>query len=237
MLRQPLAPERSKGQVRRLSRAVLSPWGRCAVLVVLLAGAACSVLLWHPRHLLSSGWPELSGVGAALLFTAVFAGCTVAFVPKPLLNVAAGALFGIGEGLLLAVVGTALGALVAFLLGRSLGRDALRPLLRTKALTALERQLSEHGFRSVLLMRLVPGVPFAVANYSAAVSRMSTWSFTVATAVGVVPNTAAYVVAGSRATTPDSPVFLTALGAIAVMGALSLAATWRRTRGRRRKTP
>jgi uncharacterized membrane protein YdjX (TVP38/TMEM64 family) len=227
----PPAPARAPGG--RAVRAVLSPWGRCALLAVVLAAAGCSTLAWHPRHLLASGWPQLPGAGAALAFTAVFAVCTLAFVPKPLLSVAAGALFGVREGLALAVAGTVVGAYAAFVLGRCLGRDALRPLLRTRALTALDRQLTEHGFRSVLLMRLVPGVPFAVANYTAAVSSTPAWSFTAATALGVVPNTAAYVVAGSRATSPGSPVFLAALAAIAAMSALSAVAAWRRVRGRR----
>jgi uncharacterized membrane protein YdjX (TVP38/TMEM64 family) len=226
----PLAPARPRALAGRVTRAVLSPWGRCALLVAVLAAAGCSTLAWHPRRLLSSGWPQVPGAGAALVFTAVFAVCTLAFVPKPLLNAAAGALFGVREGLPLAVAGTAVGAYAAFVLGRGLGRDALRTLLRAKALTALDRQLTEHGFRSVLLMRLVPGVPFAVANYAAAVSRTRAWSFASATTLGVVPNTAVYVVAGSRASTPGSPVFLTAVAAIAVTGVVSAVVAWRRTR-------
>ncbi|GGO84150.1 hypothetical protein GCM10012280_14960 [Wenjunlia tyrosinilytica] len=202
---------------------------------MLLAAAGSCVVVWEPQRLLSSGWPQqLTGAGAALAFLAVFAACTLAFVPKPLLNAAAGALFGIQQGLVLAVAGTTLGAVAAFSLGRALGRDALRSLLRAKALNAMDRRLSEHGFRSVLLMRLVPGVPFAVANYSAAISRMRTSPFVAATALGVVPNTVAYVVAGSRAADPHSPVLLIALAAIAAMGALSAAGAVRRARVRRR---
>ena len=220
------------GRLRRGLRtsgaaAVLSPWGRCALLVVLLSAAGCSVLAWDVEQLLMSGWPlRLTGAGAALGFAVVYAVCTLAFVPKPLLNTAAGVLFGMRYGLLLAVLGTTLGALAAFALGRALGRDALRPLLRHRVLRAMDRQLSGHGFRSVLLMRLVPGVPFAVANYTAAISRMRTWPFTAATALGVIPNTAAYVTAGSYATSPDSPAFLLSLAAIGAMGLFGTAGTW-----------
>lgn len=218
----------------RVLRALVSPWARCALLVLLLTGAGASVLVLEPQRLLESGWRPVSGAGFGLLFVVGFAVCTLAFVPKPLLNAAAGALFGIQGGLALAVAGTTLGAGAAFVLGRVLGRDALRSLLRTRLLKAMDRQLSEHGFRSVLLMRLVPGVPFQVANYSAAVSRMHLGTFLLATALGVVPNTAVYVVAGSLAKAPDSPAFLAALGAIAAMGLLSVAATMWRTRAHRR---
>lgn len=217
----------ARGRLRAVSVAALSPWGRCALLALLLAAAASSLLAWDPARLLASGWPrQLTGAGAALAFTAAYALCTLAFVPKPLLNAAAGLLFGLHAGLPLAVLGTTLGAAAAFVLGRVLGRDALRTLLRNKTLVAMDRHLSRHGFRSVLLMRLVPGVPFAVANYSAAVSRMRCPPFVTATALGVVPNTAVYVVAGSHAASPDSPVFLVSIAAIGVMSLLSGAAVW-----------
>jgi uncharacterized membrane protein YdjX (TVP38/TMEM64 family) len=153
--------------------------------------------------------------------------CAAAFVPRPLLNVAAGALLAAQSGLVAALAGTVLGAGLSFVLGRVLGRDALRPLLRGRLLLSLDGQLSRHGFRSMLAMRLFPGVPFAAANYSAAVSRMRLTPFLLATALGSVPNTAAYVVAGSRAASPTSPVFLLAMGCIAVPGLAAVTVGWR----------
>ncbi|MEU1619570.1 TVP38/TMEM64 family protein [Streptomyces sp. NPDC008238] len=208
-------------------------WARLALLVVLLSGAAASVLVWEPQRLLAHGWPvQLTGVAAVVLFAAGYGLCALAFVPRPLLNVGAGALFGAQAGLPAALAGTVLGAGLAFVLGRLLGRDALRPLLRGRVLLAADRQLSEHGFRTMLAMRLFPGVPFAAANYSAAVSRMRLAPFLLATALGSVPNTGAYVVAGSRAATPTSPVFLVAMGFIAVTG-LAAVVVAARTRRRR----
>jgi uncharacterized membrane protein YdjX (TVP38/TMEM64 family) len=207
----------------------MSPWARLALLVALLACAAASVLMWEPQRLLAHGWPpQLTGAVAVLLYAVGYGLCAVAFVPRPLLNVAAGALFGAQAGMTAALAGTVLGAGLAFCLGRMLGRDALRPLLRGRFLLSVDRQLSEHGFRSMLAMRLFPGVPFAAANYAAALSRMRMSAFLLATALGSVPNTAAYVVAGSRAATPTSPVFLLAMGFIAVTGLAALVVGWRK---------
>ncbi|WP_404816233.1 TVP38/TMEM64 family protein [Streptomyces thermolineatus] len=233
----PAGPVRADGLGARCSRALLSPWSRLALLVTLLAAATSSAVVWEPQRLLSGDAVLWSGPAALALFALVYGLCTLAFVPKPLLNVAAGALFGTQAGLPLAVAGTTLGAFLAFGLGRALGRDALRPMLRGKVAAALDRQLSRHGFRSVLLMRLLPGVPFAAANYGAALSSTRCAPFLVATAVGVVPNTAAYVLAGSRADTPGSPVFWISLGAITVTSALTAAAGWRaHVRHRRART-
>ncbi|AQW48583.1 TVP38/TMEM64 family protein [Streptomyces violaceusniger] len=223
----------AKPATRRARAVLLSPWSRLGLLAALLTGSAIAVLLWQPQRLLTHGWPELSGATAVVLFTAAYGVGTAALVPRPLLNLAAGALFGIQAGLVTAVGGTVIGAGIAFGLGRLLGQDALRPLLRGRWLTAADRQLSHHGFRSMLAIRLFPGVPFAAANYCAAVSRMGWPSFLLATGLGSVPNTAAYVVAGSRATTPTSPVFLLAMAFITVPAVAGALVAWRK-RGRLR---
>ncbi|MEU4350998.1 TVP38/TMEM64 family protein [Streptomyces sp. NPDC023838] len=219
----------SAGLAVRCTRALLSPWSRLALLVLVLAAAATTVLLLEPQRLLSDGWPHrLSGGAAVVLFGVAYGLCTAAFVPRPLLNLAAGAIFGSQAGLPSALAGTVLGAGISFGLGRVLGQDALRPLLRGRWLKAADGQLSRHGFRSMMAIRLFPGVPFAAANYCAAVSRMGWLPFLLATGLGSVPNTAAYVVAGSRAASPTSPVFLIAMAFIALSGLGAAAMAWRK---------
>ncbi|MGR8011808.1 TVP38/TMEM64 family protein [Streptomyces hypolithicus] len=213
----------------RCTRALLSPWSRLSLLLVVLAAGVTTMLIFEPQQLLRDGWPpQLSGAGAVVLFGVAYGLCTAAFVPRPIVNLAAGALFGSQAGLAAAVAGTVLGAGISFGLGRMLGQDALRPLLRGRALLAADGQLSRHGFRTMLAIRLFPGVPFAAANYCAAVSRMGWLPFLLATGIGCVPNTAAYVVAGSSAASPTSPAFLIAMGFIAVPGLCGAVVAWRK---------
>ncbi|MFE7809703.1 TVP38/TMEM64 family protein [Streptomyces sp. NPDC057430] len=218
----------------RCSRALLSPWSRLSVLAALLLTAATTVVLYEPQRLLAAGWPpQVSGAGAVVLFGLAYGVCTAAFVPRPILNLAAGALFGTQAGLAAALAGTVLGAGISFTLGRLLGQDALRPLLRGRWLTAADGQLSRHGFRSMLAIRLFPGVPFAAANYCAAVSRMGYAPFLLATGLGSIPNTAAYVMAGSQAGSPTSPAFLVPMGFIVVSGLVAGVVAWRKRHGLR----
>ncbi|MFG2632386.1 TVP38/TMEM64 family protein [Streptomyces sp. NPDC048362] len=225
----PVPSPRRTGPAARCTRVLLSPYTRLSLLFALLAGAAAAVLLFEPQRLLTEGWPpELGGAAAAVVFAVAYGLCTVAFVPRPLLNLAAGALFGSQLGLGTALAGTVLGAGVAFGLGRLLGQDALRPLLRGRWLKAADGQLSRHGLRSMLAARLFPGVPFWAANYCAAVSRMGWLPFLLATALGSIPNTAAYAVAGARASSPTSPAFLIAMGCIAVPALLGTVVAWRK---------
>ncbi|MFF7636842.1 TVP38/TMEM64 family protein [Kitasatospora sp. NPDC008050] len=213
-----------------LSRAARAPWARLALLVLILAGAAASLLCWDPRQVATA----VPGAWRAPAFVALFAFGTLAFLPKPALNVAAGVLFGARWGVPLAVLGTTAGAVLAFGLGRGLGQRALRPLLRGRALLALDRGLTEHGFRSVLLLRLVPGVPFQAVNLGAALSGVRVRPYLAATVLGVLPGTAAYVVAGACAGSPTSPAFLVSGAVIVGLGVLSLAGAWR---ARRRAAP
>jgi uncharacterized membrane protein YdjX (TVP38/TMEM64 family) len=217
------------GLSARCTRVLLSPWSRLSLLVVLLAAAASAVLLYEPQRMLAHGWPpQLDGAAATVIFAVAYGLCTVAFVPRPLLNLAAGALFGSQLGTGAALAGTVLGAGIAFGLGRVLGQDALRPLLRGRLLNAADGQLSRHGFRSMMAVRLFPGVPFWAANYCAAVSRMGWLPFLLATALGSIPNTAAYVVAGARASAPTSPAFLIAMACIAVPALVAAVVAWRK---------
>ncbi|MER6475730.1 TVP38/TMEM64 family protein [Streptomyces filamentosus] len=221
----------------RCSRALLSPWSRLSLLALVLLTAATLVVLYEPQRLLTSGWPQTGGAGAVLLFGLAYGVCTAAFVPRPVLNLAAGALFGSAAGLTAAVAGTVLGAGISFTLGRFLGQDALRPLLKGRWLRAADGQLSRHGFRSMLAIRLFPGVPFAAANYCAAVSRMRYVPFLLATAIGTVPNTAAYVVAGAQADRPGSPAFLISAGFIVLSGLGAAVVAWRKRHALRRPSP
>ncbi|MET7798575.1 TVP38/TMEM64 family protein [Streptomyces decoyicus] len=222
------------GLAARCTRVLFSPWCRLGLLLALLACAAAMTLWWQPQHLLTEGRPaQLSGPTALVVFALAYGVCTTAFVPRPVLNLAAGALFGSQAGLAGALAGTVLGAALAFGLGRLLGQDALRPLLRARWLTAADRQLSEHGFRSMLAIRLFPGLPFCATNYCAAVSRMGWLPYLLATALGSIPNTAAYAVAGARASSPTSPAFLVAMGFIAVSALGALVVAWHKRKALR----
>ncbi|MFE4540198.1 TVP38/TMEM64 family protein [Streptomyces scopuliridis] len=230
------APEPSPGLAVRCIRALLSPWSRFALLVAVLGAAGAAVLLYEPQKLLADGWPpQFSGATAVVLFAVAYGLCSVAFVPRPLLSLAAGALFGSAFGLLAAVAGSVLGAWISFGLVRFLGQGALRPLLRGRWLRAADGQLSEHGFRSMMALRLFPGVPFAAANYCAAVSRMRCAPFLLATGIGTIPNTAAYVIAGSEASSPTSPMFLISTGFIVLTGVAAAVVAWRQRHRLRRR--
>ncbi|TDC18340.1 TVP38/TMEM64 family protein [Streptomyces sp. 8K308] len=223
-----VAPALRRATRGPLARVLLSPWGRLALLVLLVAGAGCAVLVAGQDRLLDrpAGW------WAGPAFAAGYALGTLALVPRPALSAAAGALFGVPYGLTIAAAGTTLGAMLGFGAGRLLGRDAAHSLLaRSTALSRLEQRLTDRAFRDVLVLRLLPVVPFAAVNLGAAVSRMRWPPFAAATLLGTVPGNAVAVLAGASASDPSSSAGLW-LPAAAVLALLAGAALTRRARAR-----
>ena len=91
----------------------------------------------------------------------------VAFaVPNTVFCLAAGFLFGLGPGMFYATLGTFLGSLAAFGVGRLfLRRWIARWLGRFRSASRLLVTLGDAGVRTVCLTRLSPLFPFAVQNF------------------------------------------------------------------------
>jgi Uncharacterized conserved protein len=121
-----------------------------------------------------------------VLFIALYAvGCVFA-VPASIFIIAAGIIWGALFGGVYALAGGVLGAFVSFSVGKFIGAGLLPKL--GKHGQRLERELEKAGFRSMLVLRLVPIFPFAVLNYAAGVAGMAAGDFVFATALGTAPS-------------------------------------------------
>ena len=135
---------------------------------------------------------QAAGPLAPLVFILVMAATVVLPVPTFPLDVLAGRIFGPIFGTLYAVAGATLGAMASFLLARWLGRDLVARFL--KGHINFCRQCSDRLLtKVVLLARLVPAVSFDVVSYGAGLTKMSLTKFAVASFLGMLPLTFAYV--------------------------------------------
>jgi uncharacterized membrane protein YdjX (TVP38/TMEM64 family) len=141
--------------------------GLLAVVVGALAVLAQVVDLPDGGELRS--WVGATGTLAPAVFVVVCAMGTSAFFPKPVLATTAGLLFGVVVGTALAVVGFTIGALIAFGVGRRLGRSAVARWLGSR-LRVLEVIFARRGVAATLVLRLLPVLPFTLANYGAGVT-------------------------------------------------------------------
>lgn len=159
---------------------------------------------------------DRAGWAGPVVLAGLYAIAATLLVPASPFTIAAGVLFGPVLGTLTALVGATLGATGAFLLGRSLGRDAVaafggRPLER------IDRALAQRGFVALLIVRLVPLFPFNLVNVAAGVTGLRLRVFVLATAVGIVPGTVAFAALGGTIDDPTSPAFIAALALFVVV--------------------
>ncbi len=199
-------------------------WVRLAVLVIILAGAAAVVaLVGPPDPTQLRADIAAAGPAAPALFVVIFAVATLAPLPKNVLAVVAGFLFGLIVGVGIVLLAALLGALTAFGLGRVLGRDAVEriPGIRVARVDALLRR---RGLLAVLAVRLVPVLPFTAINYAAGLTAVRTRDYVIGTALGIIPGTVAYVALGTYGTSPGSWPFILAVLALVALTASGAAA-------------
>jgi uncharacterized membrane protein YdjX (TVP38/TMEM64 family) len=119
-------------------------------------------------------------------FILVFAlGCVFA-LPASLFVIAAGFIWGWVFGTIYSLAGGVLGAVASFYVGRYVGAGILDRFGRVGRMVA--KQVDHAGFRSLLVLRNIPGIPFAVLNYGAGVAGVRFRDFLPSTVVGVLPS-------------------------------------------------
>ncbi|GAA0169906.1 hypothetical protein LIER_24286 [Lithospermum erythrorhizon] len=146
-------------------------------------------LLWIEQDL---------GPWGPLVLAVAYIPLTVLAVPASILTLGGGYLFGLPIGFVADSLGAAFGAMAAFLLGRTIGRSFVisklkeYPQFRTVAIA-----INQSGFKIVLLLRLVPLLPFNILNYLLSVTPVSSGEYMLASWLGMMPSTFALVYVGT----------------------------------------
>jgi uncharacterized membrane protein YdjX (TVP38/TMEM64 family) len=115
--------------------------------------------------------------------------------PATLLTMAAGLVWGPLGGTFFTIVGENLSAAFAFWIGRTLGRQFIESA-EIKFLAGINKHLSEHGFMTVLIMRLT-FMPFDAVNYGCGMTHMRFRDYFMGTFLGVLPGVLSFVYAGA----------------------------------------
>ena len=110
-------------------------------------------------------------------------------LPAVPFTLAGGVIFGFARGFVVNWVAASLGAMGAYQLGRVIGGDRLRPILRSHA-ELLDRVQGERSFRTVLRLRLLPLVPANVLYVACGTARVPLRAYAPAVVIGMAPGTA-----------------------------------------------
>jgi uncharacterized membrane protein YdjX (TVP38/TMEM64 family) len=132
-------------------------------------------------------WVEAHPVLAPLAFGAVFALTIACLIPSGVVfAVTGGFLFGTVLGGLCTVVGATVGITVVFLAARTAFRDMLSARMGP-ALRRMEAGLRRDAFSYLLVLRLIPILPFFVVNIAPALLGVPFRTYFVASILGFVP--------------------------------------------------
>ena len=156
-----------------------------------------------------------AGWWGALLFVIAYGLVTLTPIPASVVSIAAGLTWGLGVGFLLVYSGALLGATLAFVIGRALGREAIERFTGARV-ARVDEVLRRRGLATLIVVRLLPILPFSVINYMAGLTAVRPRDYAIGTMVGIVPGTIAYVAVGAFGTTLGWPFFL-AVGALALL--------------------
>ncbi|MCZ8099285.1 MAG: FAD-dependent oxidoreductase, partial [Burkholderiales bacterium] len=144
-------------------------------------------------------------LATAAVFFAVYVAAAALSIPGALiLTLAAGAMFGLGWGLLLVSFASSLGALLAFLAARYLLRNAIQARFG-KALAPINDGVKKDGTFYLLTLRLVPVFPFWLINLLMGLTPMGAGRFYLFSQLGMLAGTAVYVNAGTQLAAIQSP--------------------------------
>ena len=142
-------------------------------------------------------WIEGLGVLAPLVFAAIYAVAVVLLLPGSVLTLAAGALFGLGWGVVAASLGSTTGAALAFLIARRVGRERFaRMIERHPRFRAVDAAIGDGGWKVVAMLRLTPVVPFSFSNYLIGLTPVRFVPYVLASWLFMLPGTFMYVYFG-----------------------------------------
>ncbi len=138
------------------------------------------------------------------VFFAIYVAVTALSLPgAAILTLAAGALFGLVQGLVIVSFASSIGATLAFLVSRFIFRDTVRNKFKEK-LKKIDEGVEKQGAFYLFTLRLVPVFPFFLINLLMGLTSLKTWTFYWVSQVGMLAGTAVYVNAGTQLAQIDS---------------------------------
>lgn len=190
----PIAPEALIAEL--LPTDVRAPMHRRLLALMLVAGLLVALALaWrysplrdylNLRELLSiaESLRDLPFTGALVMLAYVIG--SLLMVPVTLMIAATGMVFGVLPGAPYALLGSVLGAVAGYGLGKWLGHEAVVRVTGPRV-NRLSRRIARRGVIAVVVVRLLPLAPFGVINLIAGISHIRLRDYVIGTVLGLSP--------------------------------------------------
>lgn len=162
-------------------------------------------------------WQSAAGFfGLYVLFT------SLSLPAASLMTLLAGAIFGLGWGVLIVSFASAIGATLAFLASRFVLREWVQARFHAQ-LRAVNEGVEREGGFYLFTLRLIPAVPYFLINLAMGLTPMRTWTYYWVSQLGMLAGTFLFAHAGAQLAAVDSPGEVLSPGVLGAFAALGLA--------------
>lgn len=190
------------------------------VLLIALAALTWKLSTWLTPQQLQQALQQTGG-WAPVLYIGLFVLLPAFFFPVAVLALAGGLLFGLWWGSVYTFIGAVLNCAMMFLLARYVGRSQVQRLVEQKLSPQWQRRLQmadgKEGFLLLVILRLIPAVPYNLINYTFGLTGISFSSYLLASAIGIIPGTFAFINIGDKTLEAGSPSFWIAIGLLVLL--------------------
>ena len=161
------------------------------------------------------------GPWAPAVYILAFALLPAVFFPVAVLALAGGLLFGLWRGSVYTFVGAMINCSVMFTLSRTIGYHRVKAMVERRLNEKWQKRLAaaagREGFLLLVILRLIPAVPYNLINYAFGLTAMSYPAYLLGSAVGIIPGTLVFINIGDKAMDVASPGFWVAIGLLILL--------------------
>jgi uncharacterized membrane protein YdjX (TVP38/TMEM64 family) len=166
-----------------------------AMVVVFIASTKYPIIEWIGN---SRDYIQRLGVWSGVVYPIAYAFCNLLLLPGGILSMGGGFFFGLWWGFFLVLAGNLLGATLAFLIARKVGRQSIERLVsNNRRLQLLDRAITRHGWKIVVLSQLNPLAPSSLLNYLYGLTRVRLGQCLLWVALGQTPGLFLYAFIGT----------------------------------------
>lgn len=186
-----------------------SKWPKIIIVVLLLSVIVTMIIFSSEVSDMTVSlltWIQENSLEGSIILVVIYVLFTILFIPGSILTLGIGFIYSYSTGslwlgtllgTLIVIIGSNLGALSAFLLSRYLFKEGVKAKLGSnKKYIVLLKIIEVHQVKFVVLLRLIPLIPFNVLNYLLGITGIKVTSFLVGN-LGMIPGTMLYVYLGA----------------------------------------
>lgn len=182
--------------------------------ILLIFGLVCLIIIFKKSPIFKNYSPTYIkdyinsyGAIAPIVYIIIFTLVALVIIPNSVVAIAGGMAFGIVKGTFYTVLGALGAASLAFFVARFLGRSIVEKLMKGKG-KLFEDGVEKNGFLLILLLRLIPLIPFDIISYGAGLSKIKFKDLVLGTLIGVIPGVLVFVNIGDKSLNIKSKGFI-----------------------------